>query len=283
MGKKDRQQIKPTTKIIIIIVVILFVLTVTVCLICGILAKCYEDTIHLSDWLMAGCTLLSMFGTVILACVSVFQSNKANEINERLFEQNEKLQEINDVQFKIANQDKFPILEIKPYKLGEMQFSIDEANIWGLNETSSNILSIAGVKMWTFLLDFRTNKEVKKKIVFRFSIINKSKYPIKDIKIYRVICSIKKGNITNVYGKYKDVEWSFFNKILLSDICLEGEIVLAFDDAVYEENKEKMNLFLYLEMHTVTGLTFYEKVSCCSSTKECSSNIEEIELTKIMA
>lgn len=279
--KKSKRSMSATNKIIIIITAALIFLTIVLCLVCGFLSKKYNDEIHFSDWLMAGCTLLAMFGTVILACVSVAQSTKANELNEKLIKQNESLQEINDKQFKIANQDKFPILEVTPYKLNNAPYSIVNENIWKLNDNSSCVMNVGDqVVLTAFFLDLRTKKASRKYKVLRFDIINRSQYAVKDIKIYRVICSKTKGNITNQYGTNRDVEWLYFNKILLKDSGIRSEIVVALDEDTYEENNSKISFILFFEMHTITGLIFYEKVSCFSDNQVSYSHIEALGLTK---
>lgn len=270
--------------IIIIVIAVLVFMAIIVCIACGILSYYIEEksyAIHMSDWLMAGCTLLSMFGTIFLACVSIAQSNKANELNEKLIKQNESLQRINDTQFKITNQDKFPILEVTPYKLSNAHYSRVNEDIWKLNDKSSCVINMNDkVELTAFFLDLRDKKTSRKYNLLRFDIINRSQYAVKDIKIYRVICSKTKGNITNQYGFNRDVEWLYFNKILLKDSGIRSEIVVALDEDTYEENNSKISFILFFEMHTITGLIFYEKVSCFSDNQVSYSHIEALGLTK---
>ena len=235
-----------------IIVSGLMLLSIAICIFCGVMAYKNNQSIGMEDWLMAGCALLSMFGTIFLACVSVFQSDRANMLNERIIKQNEELQKINDTQFKIANQNLFPFLHATVSKV-----SYESVSNYSLNKGWAYCCSrtIEKYPMAFIEVDSRWNKEenLKYKAAFEFSLWNKSAVLLSRIEIYKIAINTPLNNIVSV-------SW------ILSDglLNVEDRITVYFnffhDQEQFVTGKDALSFSIFLKMETITGVKVYQKI-----------------------
>ena len=278
--KKDSEKFQRKNsglKIIICIVVgILILLAVIICIICGVNACIQGEPIKMGDWLMAGCALLSMFGTVILACVSVVQSDRANKLNERLIKQNEELQKINDTQFKIVNQNMFPTLAIRNIMMKEIfdsttsNFLINwENNFLKLERTNGNMFS-------SFSVDCRLDRKVNEHDLLKitFDLVNDGDTKVHDIAIYKI-------NITDPINNSADVKWPIEFGILNPGESTDVEIFLAHNIHCLLAKCQPMKITLFLRMKNLMGLTFYENLNILIKFRDVCSKINEISLSKL--
>lgn len=258
-------------KKIVIIITILGLLTVSTLLTLGLLDKFHcENKILLSDWLMVACSILSLIGTTALAVITVWQTEKANRQNEALIEQNTELQKMNDRQFKIANQQFYPLLE--PSDLSCKSFSVSEdinlAN-WQSGVVNSVDLS---APITFFHIDARKGQDnlaPKFETQVTCKITNISQAIINELEIYKFTCSSPFNNIVNTSwelfistlttNKYRILKMSFYHN---------NETVISRRDAV--------NFDLFFRIKTISNVIFYEKMHVFASNDYSFGEIEKV-------
>lgn len=260
--------------LLIILAIIILVLVISVVIAFAIVdCKCASTfcDLSLSDWLAFAGVVLSLFGTTFLSFVAISQTSKANETNDKLLKLNEDLQKSNDYQFKLSNQDSYPVLTAdgftsdidvqaeQYFELGNWQNSF-ETNL----ENGTVFVNV----------DCRKSEvaEAKAFSMAGFSLKNNSNSKIKKIKIYKLDLHYPLNNIRNV-------NWSF-------DTFLEANDRQHFElYFCYEENNRFDNshigFALYLEIETITGLKFYEKISIHVFGSYANTNIEKLSHEKI--
>lgn len=276
--KDNIRKIGRNLKIITAFIVgVLILLSIAICVCCGVLAYKNEQSIGMEDWLMAGCALLSMFGTIFLACVSVFQSDRANKLNERVIKQNEELQKMNDTQFKIANQNFFPVLSINNIRIKEI-FDSESSNY--LTNWENKFLTLQrkeGNIFSSFQVDCRVDKDEKKYDYFKltFDLINEGVSKVQDIIIYKIAISKPLNNKA-------DVKWPVDIGVLNSGGRADVEIFLAHNVKNLLCMCNPMELSLYINMKNLMGLTFYEKITILINFRQINSKINEISVEKLI-
>ena len=143
------------------------------------------DSIGWADWLAAACSILSLTGTILLSCVAIKQNDKANETNDKLFLQNEKLQSINEHQFKIINQDLYPLLIVEMAIIEDATNSYTNKDaIWDKYWENSCIFFQRG-----FYLDNPENETLTTKRLYKriaIGLKNSSKCKIAKLCLYRL-------------------------------------------------------------------------------------------------
>ena len=257
-------------KKIIIISVGLVVLTAVVLLFCGLVDKlCHHNSLTVADWLAASCSILSLIGTTALAIVAVWQTEKANKQNEALLEQNTELQKINDRQFKIANQQFYPLLGI-----GNIHVSNEHVgNNIPLDNWKNGVIKTWEKNVLGSIVRIDARDHVKGAYNQRTSvgleIKNSSEAIIKEIEIYKYICSapIESG---------ADVYWPLFTFTFSSNTVRALNINLYHNREVCTDKGDILNLCLFLKVKTITDVTFYEKIHLYLSKVLSLGEIESI-------
>lgn len=276
--KDNKQKNKSNLKIVTALIVsVLTFLSIAICVFCGVMAYKNKQSIGMEDWLMAGCALLSMFGTIFLACVSVFQSDRANKLNERVIKQNEELQRLNDTQFKISNQNFFPSLSINNIIVKEI---FDSESSFYLTNWESKVLTlqrIEGSIFSSFQVDCRIDKNAKKYdyLKLTFDLINEGVSKVQDITIYKIAISQPLNNKA-------DVQWPVDIGVLNSGSKAEVEIFLAHNVKSLLCKCDPMELSLFVSMKNLMGLTFYEKITILIKFRQVESKINEISVEKLV-
>lgn len=262
-------------KKVIIITSVLGALTVAVLLVCGLVDKFCKDNLTVSDWLAASCSILSLIGTTALAIVAVWQTEKANKQNEALIVQNTELQKINDRQFKIANQQFYPLLEIDNVRFINEDVK-ENVRLDNWENGISNILdkSIMG----SFInIDARVqndNAPTRKTRVI-FEIKNISEAIVKEIEIYKYTCSTPLNNIV-------DTSWPLYIFTFSKNKTLLLEMDFYHNQDICTTRGNAINFCLFLQIKTVTGVTFYEKLHVWVSAGYSYGEIDELSEEKIV-
>ena len=214
-----------------------------------------------ADWLAVACAILSLIGTIFLSCVAILQTDKANQMNDKLFEQNEKLlaqneelQKMNDYQFKIANQDKIPFLRAVESKM----LQPDE-------NTRRSVL-----RSWQSKWIKRTM--VQNQSVARVSLgLAPKNTPPTDVTVLAIILKNESGAVIQqikttkieIYGPIQFEEKRDCN--LLGSPLLKDESVGLFLDISHLNDtfpeKKFVQMYIDIELETITGLKFPEKIS----------------------
>lgn len=220
-----------------------------------------SDRIMWADWLAVACAILSLIGTIFLSCVAILQTDKANQMNDKLFEQNEKLlaqneelQKMNDYQFKIANQDKIPFLRAVESKM----LQPDE-------NTRRSVL-----RSWQSKWIKRTM--VQNQSVARVSLgLAPKNTPPTDVTVLAIILKNESGAVIQqikttkieIYGPIQFEEKRDCN--LLGSPLLKDESVGLFLDISHLNDtfpeKKFVQMYIDIELETITGLKFPEKIS----------------------
>ena len=251
----------------------MILLAIAICVFCGVMAYKNEQSIKMEDWLMAGCTLLSMFGTIFLACVSVFQSDRANELNERVIKQNEELQKLNDTQFKIANQKLFPFL------VGQASVVHNDKDVNYLprfgweNGCGRTVEPVSKV-----FIDIDSRWDKNKNAKFKANTIctlwNKSAVIISKIEIYKI-------TINHPFNNIVDVAWVLSDSIL----NIDGKIFVWFnfyhDNERFISNFDAVSFSIFLKMETITGVKFYEKLRIFATPTEGECDMDGLSMEEI--
>lgn len=272
--KDNKQKTGSSLKIITVLIVgVLILLSVGLCLICGIMANKSEKPIGMEDWLMAGCALLSMFGTIFLACVSVFQSDRANKLNERVIKQNEELQKLNDTQFKIANQKLFPLLGIE---VNKRYHSICPKEYPLINWKNGVGRTVEDIPCIRISIDSRFNREKEAKYIDEAECIltNIGEVNISNIEIYKIA-------IANPFNAHENVAWPLLGTVLPAGKCIRILFEFFNDFDEFAKRGEALNFSIFIKMQTITGVIFYEKLSIFSSPRFSITNIDKILMEEI--
>lgn len=274
MKKSKNEKKHITLEKVVLIVIIVFVLLTGVLFLSVYLSTLNsDDEIKASDWLMATCSVLSMFGTIFLAYVSFLVSNRANRLNELVIQQNEKLQQINDTQFKIANQKLFPFLYGSTSMIYNSSFSdyIIPTN-WKLG--CSRTLEEKSKVYIDIDARWDKNKEAKLKATTLCTLWNKSSVIISKIEIYKIA-------INNPFNNIHSVNWVLTDSILK----IEQSICIYFnffhDNDKFIPNGDSLSFSFFLKMETITGVSFYEKIYVRSMPGSGICDIDKISMDKI--
>ena len=263
-------------KKIIIISVGLVVLTAVVLLVCGLVDKlCHHNSLTVADWLAASCSILSLIGTTALAIVAVWQTEKANKQNEALIEQNKELQKINDMQFKIANQQFYPLLEIDNIHFSneEIKENIQLDN-WENGITNILDKNIMGSFIRIDARDQNDNAPARKtKVVFEIK--NISEAIIKEIEIYKYTCSAPLNNIV-------DTSWPLYIFTFSKNKTFMLKMDFYHNKDICTTRGNAINFCLFLQIKTVTGVTFYEKLHIWVSAGYSYGEIDKLSEEKIV-
>lgn len=252
----------------------LILLSIAICVCCGVLAYINEQSIGMEDWLMAGCALLSMFGTIFLACVSVFQSDRANKLNERVIKQNEELQKMNDTQFKIANQNLFPFLI---GYVGTVQNMRDINYLPRKGWENGCGRTIELISKVTIDIDSRWNKNnnANFRATTTCTLWNKSAVIISKIEIYKIAINNPLNNVVNV-------SWELSDSLL----NIDGKVIVYFhfyhDYEKFILNREALSFSIFIKMETITGVKFYEKIRILAPPENGECNIDKLSMDEIL-
>lgn len=272
--KDNIRKIGRNLKIITAFIVgVLILLSIAICVCCGVLAYKNEQSIGMEDWLMAGCALLSMFGTIFLACVSVFQSDRANKLNERVIKQNEELQKMNDTQFKIANQNLFPFLI---GYVGTVQNMRDINYLPRKGWENGCGRTIELISKVTIDIDSRWNKNnnANFRATTTCTLWNKSAVIISKIVIYKI-------TINHPFNNIVDVAWVLSDSIL----NIDGKIFVWFnfyhDNERFISNFDAVSFSIFLKMETITGVKFYEKLRIFATPTEGECDMDGLSMEEI--
>lgn len=257
-----------------VIILALVIAVVLVFLICGLVDRYNRNEIHLGDWLIASCTVLSMFGTVFLAIVSVRQSERANDLSEKLLKQNEELQKINETQFKIANQKLFPLLTCKPWPI-KLQRNIDSIKVsknWERRSTSSLVEPLKVV----IEVDARFDKsDVAKYLMdIQVDLSNNGDVNVSNVEIYKIAIGSPLNNIVDVW-------WPLVDTIVAPG--RQGSVLFRFfhDNDKFCKTDEVLNFSIFIKMKTLTGVEFYEKIDILSSVGWSKHSLEKLSMEKL--
>ena len=129
---KKKREIPLKRKLLIMILLIaMIILVVAGIFSCASNAAEESNKLTLSDWLVAACSIVALAGTLILSCITITQTAKANEMNDKLFKQNENLQKMNDRQFQIANQEWYTLLRPIKSSVDYTQWGVFKGKVWG--------------------------------------------------------------------------------------------------------------------------------------------------------
>lgn len=212
------------------------------------------ESLRLSDWLAASCTILSLIGTVLLSCVSIYQTGKANDINERLFAQNNELQRITDYQAKLNNQENYPFLcadEVK-FSLDDVEDEVTVDSSWFKKGEDNYSFSDYYHKL-LYKVNCKTNeKEIGKHFILNFNLYNNSNAKISSFKI-------KEYSFKNPLILQKDVSIECKN-LLQKDDRINCEFSFYLDDDFQEDKVNLLNVKLTIEITLVTGIVFIEEI-----------------------
>lgn len=212
------------------------------------------ENLRLSDWLTASCTILSLIGTVLLSCVSIYQSGNANDINERLFAQNNELQKITDYQAKLSNQENYPFLcadEVK-FSLDDVEDEMAVDSSW-FKKGEDNYSFLEYYHKLLYKVNCKTNeKEIGKHFILTFSLYNNSNAKISRLKI-------KEYSFKNPLILQKNVSIECKN-ILQKGDKINYEFNFYVDDAFQEDKVKLLNVKMAIEITLVTGIVFIEEI-----------------------
>lgn len=212
------------------------------------------DRIMWADWLAVACAILSLIGTIFLSCVAILQTDKANQMNDKLFKQNEKLQAMNDRQFQIANQDWYPLLFPESViTLRDREEKHTDLINKRLNEMGKNA-TFQMSRIW--YCNDPTNKGISKKEFFvklNLLLRNDSKSKIGRIKLYKIVSCEPYDDLLRDYNNVEREGVLFAN----DKFCLEIEINHHMQE-FFQKSEQEYGLFF--EIETITGVKFYQKM-----------------------
>ena len=232
-----------------------------------------ENKLKLSDWLVATCSVIALAGTLILSCITITQAEKANEMNDKLFAQNEELQKMNDRQFQIANQEWYPLLfpedAIALRDRGEKHIALVNKRMDEISSRSTFQMS----RIW--YCNDPTNKGITKKEFFvklNLLLKNDSKSKISRIKLYKIVSCEPYDDLLRDYNNVEREGVLFAN----DKFCLEIEINHHMQE-FFQKSEQEYGLFF--EIETITGVKFYQKIVL--SDGHCSDGKMRAEVKRI--
>ncbi len=232
------------------------------------------DRIMWADWLSAACAILSLIGTIFLSCVAILQTDKANQMNDKLFKQNADLQKINDRQFQIANQEWYPLLRPIKANVDYTEWGVFKGKIWGDfwedRERCYYGFRFGYSKNPTDTILSSKSKELRMILCLK----NDSKCRIKKLKLYQIVLS---DPYDILLDEAKEIEGLMF----------EGQKVwLDFGISHYYQaffQKGNKDFYLFFEIETITGVKFYQKILVGQNSSFTETKIETISEDKIEA
>ena len=257
--------------------------TLTICTICVIASFVYIncnlatdcDRITWADWLAVACTILSLVGTIILSCVAISQTDKANQINDRLMQQNKELQEITYLQAKLSNQEYYPIITAEgiKFEFGEVTSEVDDCHLY-LNNQKEYLYLSDFYNSVSYHLDCREKDSEKfyYKTKISFMLTNKSNAKISEIEIFR---------INSKYPLKSDLCTTFkHNTILMKNDSFKCDFYLYHQQQVYsiEDRITLLQINLFMKIKLVTGVIFTEEL-CITNANFVEPHSRVISLT----
>ncbi len=233
-----------------------------------------ENKLKLSDWLVATCSVIALAGTLILSCITITQTEKANQMNDKLFKQNEDLQKINDKQFQIANQEWYPLLRPIKASVDYTKWASMQGNMWDEfwedDERRYNGFRFGYSKNPTNAILSSKSKELRMILCLK----NESKCRIKNLKLYQIALS---DPYDILLDEAKEIEGLMFEG---QKVWLDLGIGHYYQDFFQKENKD---FYLFFEIETITGVKFYQKILVGQNSSYTQTKIETISEDKIEA
>ncbi len=239
------------------------------------LATC-NDRVTWADWLAAACTILSLVGTIFLSCVAITQTDKANQINDKLMQQNKQLQEITNLQAKLSNQEYYPIITAEgiKFEFSEVTSELDDCHLY-LNNKKEYLYPSDFYNSVSYHLDCREQDSEKfyYKTKISFMLTNKSNAKISEIEIFR---------INSKYPLESDLCTTFkHNTILMENDSFKCDFYLYHQQQMYsiEDKITLLQIKLFMKIKLVTGVVFTEDL-CITNAEfiEPHSNVDSLKM-----